>query len=484
MSFVSLSFLIFFVFFLFIYYALPGKWRYVALFAGNYIFYGWTHPSFLATLALITVWTYCGGRVLGRKNTRMWYAFFFSGCIVMLGMYKYTSFVLQNLNAIGAHLGRNMLRVPEYLVPVGLSFYIFQACTYLGDVHHEKVPVEHNLVRYAAFVSFFPAVLSGPIQKARNLLPQLQQPRVFSSENAITGFLQLAWGIFEKVCIADSLAGIVNGLVIEDSDPWKSSWYLFSAIVFSIYIYADFSGYSDMAIGVAEILGVRLKHNFNNPYLSLTLAEFWENWHVSLNDWLVEYVYIPLGGNRKGSRRKYLNIMLVFLVSGLWHGAYWHYVVWGGLNGILMVLGQATYPLRESIYEKIGVDERSASIRILKRGFVFMLITTTWLFFQNGVGTACGMIVTILSSPLMSYCNPNIWSVCGTVSKTVIVMGLTILFLVLQCQRNGRGRFVATFRQQPRMIQYLCIGGMLVVCLYVSAWSSTSVNTEFLYFQF
>lgn len=409
---------------------------------------------------------------------------FFSGCIVVLGLYKYSSFILQNLNIIGTRLGKNALQVPEYLVPVGLSFYVFQACTYLGDVHHGKIPAEHNVIRYAAFVSFFPSLLSGPIQKARNLLPQLQHPAAFSSEKAITGFLRLAWGIFEKVCVADSLAAIVNGLVIEDSDPWKSSWYLLSAVAFSLYIYADFAGYSDMAIGFSEILGIHLKRNFNNPYLSLTLTEFWTNWHMSLNDWLVEYVYIPLGGNRRGKGRKYFNVMVVFTISGLWHGAYWHYVLWGVLNGLLMVLGQLTYPLRRNAYEKLHIDEQTTSIRIWKRCIVFVLITTTWLLFQHSVGTVCSMILTILSSPLISYCNPNIWTVCGTVSKTIVVMALTVLFLVLQCQRNGRGKFVTIFRQQPRIVQYLCIGGMFMLCLYVSAWSSASVNTEFLYFQF
>ncbi|MGN8697530.1 MBOAT family O-acyltransferase [Bacillota bacterium HCP3S3_F1_1] len=484
MSFIYLPFFIFFILFVPVYYLLPSRLRYVAVFVGSYLFYGWGHPLFLATLILITVWTYLGGLVLERKNSRKNYVLFFVGCIAVLGIYKYSAFVLQNLNAVGKYFGRNALQIPEYLVPVGLSFYIFQACTYLGDVHHGKLTAEHNVIRYASFVSFFPSILSGPIQKARNLLPQIQEPETFSAENAIAGFLKLLWGIFEKVCIADQLSGILNGLVIEETDPWKASWHLLSAIVFSLYIYADFSGYSDMAIGLAEILGIRMKRNFNNPYLSLTLAEFWERWHVSLNEWLVEYVYIPLGGNRKGKVRKYFNVMAVFLISGLWHGAYWHYVIWGVLNGALMVLGQITSPIRHIIWRRCGFDEQTAAVRFWKRGIVSVLITVTWMFFRNGVGTAIRMIVSILSSPLMSYCNPNIWNVCGTVSKTVMVMGMTIVFLVLQCQRNGRSSFADAFRRQPALFQYLCIGVMLTVCIFVGAWSSASVNTEFLYFQF
>lgn len=484
MNFISLSFLAFFLLFVVAYYLFPAKSRYAVIFAGSYLFYGWAQPSFLATLILITVWTYCGGLVLERKNSKEYYMLFFTGCVAVLGLYKYSAFVLQSLNIIGEYFGRNAMQIPEYLVPVGLSFYIFQACTYLGDVHHGRLEAEHNVICYAAFVSFFPSILSGPIQKARDLLPQLREQKAFSSESAIIGFLRLMWGIFEKVCIADQLSGILNGLVIEEADPWKASWYLLSAVVFSVYIYADFSGYSDMAIGIAEILGICLKRNFNNPYLSITLAEFWERWHVSLNEWLVEYVYIPLGGNRKGRVRKYMNVMVVFLISGLWHGAYWHYVIWGVLNGALMILGQLTGPVRHEVYRRCGINEQTASVRCWKRGIVFALITGTWMFFRNGVGTAAGMIMTIVSSPPMAYCNPNIWNVCGTVSKTVIVMGLTVLFLMLQCQRNKRGRLVERFRGQPMLFQYLCIGGMLTVCLFIGAWNSTAVNTEFLYFQF
>lgn len=484
MSFISPSFFIFFVLFMTIYYILPSRLRYAALFAGSYLFYGWGHPLFLITLILITVWTYWGGLLLERQNSRRNYVLFFVGCIAVLIIYKYSAFVLQNLNVIGEYFGRNVLQIPEYLVPVGLSFYIFQACTYLGDVHHGKLTAEHNVIRYAAFVSFFPSILSGPIQKARNLLPQIREPGPFSAENAITGFLRLMWGIFEKICIADQLSVILNGLTIEETDPWRASWYLLSAIVFSFYIYADFSGYSDMAIGLSEILGIRVRQNFKNPYLSLTLAEFWERWHVSLNEWLVEYVYIPLGGNRKGTGRKYFNVMVVFLISGIWHGAYWHYVVWGALNGGLMILGQITGPARRTVCRRCGINEQTASARCWKRGVVFVLITATWIFFRNGVGTAVSMIMTILSSPLVSYCNPNIWTVCGTVSKTVMLIGLTFAFLVLQCQRNGRGRFVKSFRRQPVFFQYLCIGVLLTVCLFVGAWSSAAVNTEFLYFQF
>ena len=306
----------------------------MAIWGASWLFYGWGKPSFLLSLVAITLWTWIGGLVLENWNSKRVYVFFFAGCILLLGSYKYTSFLLVNLNRIGRFLGKNAIDIPEVLIPVGLSFYIFQVCSYLGDVHHEKIVAERNFIRYASFAAFFPTILSGPIQKARDLLPQLKCPKSFEYANGLHGFLRVMWGIFTKICVADQLSYVLESINLEENDPWMASWFLFSAIAFSIYIYADFVSYSDIAIGLAQILGIYVRPNFLNPYLSCSLTEFWERWHASLNEWLVEYVYIPLGGNRHGVLRKYVNIMIVFLISGLWHGASWHYVVWGGLKWI------------------------------------------------------------------------------------------------------------------------------------------------------
>ena len=196
------------------------------------------------------------------------------------------------------------------MLPVGLSFIIFQTCTYLGDVYKKNIPAEKNILRYTAFVAFFPTILAGPIQKSRNLLPQLQKP-IFNEEQAKKGTILFAWGLFEKVVIANRLLIIVNR-IFNDYINYNSAYYIIAGICFSLYIYADFSSYSDMARGVAMIMGIQIEKNFNNPYLACTTSEFWNRWHISLNNWFIEYVYIPLGGNRKGKVTKYRNTMIVF----------------------------------------------------------------------------------------------------------------------------------------------------------------------------
>lgn len=410
------------------------------------------------------------------------YVCFFAGNIAILGAYKYTSFVLSTIVHLPMFRMVDGGILPFIAAPVGVSFMIFQTCTYLGDVHHGKIMSEHNIIRYAAYVSFFPTVLSGPIQKARDLLPQISKPAAFDADWFITGMLYFLWGVFEKICIATQLSILVG-------DPPEgitagASWYLLSAIAFSIYIYADFSGYSDMAIGIARMLGIRLERNFNNPYLSRSLSEFWTRWHISLNVWLVEYVYIPLGGNRKGKIRKYLNVMVVFLLSGLWHGASWHYVIWGGANGALVVLEQVLRPVGIRLANSLGFCKETVSLRYVQRGLVCLLIGGTWLFFAHGVTDAVNMIMAMATSPIALYCNTALWDVYGSVSKTAFVILLVIVFVMVQCRRNGRSRFTIGFHRQPLIVQWGVLGVMLTICLFVYCSGYTTVNTEFIYFQF
>lgn len=460
----------------------PSGRRYIVLALGGWIFYAWASPLFLIGLALVTGWTYLGGHFLTRQNTTVRYVVFFTGNILILGVYKYTAFILgslQSLHIVGGMDGSPLMNIAA---PVGLSFMIFQTCTYLGDVHHARAEAERDVVRYAAFVSFFPTVLSGPIQRSRDLLPQIRQPAAFDADVFIRGILFFLWGVFEKVCVANRLSVLVG-------DPPEgieagAAWYLVSAIAFSLYIYADFSGYSDMAIGLARMLGIHVGRNFNNPYLSRSLSEFWNRWHMSLSAWLIEYIYIPFGGNRKGTLRKYINVMIVFLLSGLWHGANWHFVVWGGLNGALVILAQILRPVRKQIAEVLGFREDSASLRFVQRVIVFVLITGTWLFFAHGVGIAVNMIRTMATAPLSAYLDPALWYAYGSASHTAVVILCTAVFLILQCKRNERSNFANVFVRQPLLAQWVVLGSMVVVCLFVYCAGYATVNTSFIYFQF
>lgn len=332
MSFTELDFIPFFIITMVIYYSLPSRYRYVALFAASYIFYGFGNPKIVLVLVVVTLITYVGGLVLERNKRKAIFGLFFFANLGILFFLKYSNFALRCMEFVATKAGvaRFTGKTLDILVPIGLSFYVFQSTNYLNDVYRHGIEAEKNPIRYAAYVSFFPVILSGPIQKSRNLLPQLKESSVFDSENFIKAFLLFLWGYLEKVFVANKLKIIVDACW-SDWDSHSGVYPIIAAVAFSIYIYSDFSAYSDMACGVSRMLGFKVKNNFSNPYLATSLAQFWNRWHMTLNDWFIENVYIPLGGNRKGSLRKYINVMAVFLLSGAWHGASMHYVIWGGL---------------------------------------------------------------------------------------------------------------------------------------------------------
>lgn len=268
MNFIDIPFCIFIPVFLGIYYIVPPKYRYIVIFLGSYIFYGYSNPKVLLVLALATFISYFGGIAIYKWNySKAAYALLFSTELLLLVVYKYLDLVL----------------------PIGLSFIVFQACTYLSDVYRKRITIEKNIIRYGAFVSFFPTVLSGPIQKAKNLLPQIKEPASFDYEQAQKGVLLFVWGLFEKIMVANRLIEI-SSTVFSDYLNRSSAEMLIGAMSFSLYIYADFSSYSDMARGISKILGINVGKNFNNPYLAKTTAEFWNRWHMSLNDWFKELV--------------------------------------------------------------------------------------------------------------------------------------------------------------------------------------------------
>ena len=317
MNYLTLSFLGFLVGLLVVYYLIPARYRYLVILVGSYIFYGLGHPKMLITLVGLTSVSYIGGLIIEKKESEVAFIASFTIEILVLMVFKYTNFILGNVNTILNKLGKSSTFNIEWsvLLPVGLSFIVFQTCSYLSEVYRGKIAAEKNFLRYAAFAAFFPTVLSGPIQKARNLLPQIKEPKAFDYEQAQKGTILFAWGAFEKILVANNLSIIVSR-ILDDYMNHSSMEILIGACCFSLYIYADFNAYSDIARGVAKLLNIDVGRNFNNPYISKNTSEFWNRWHTSLNEWFIENLYIPLGGNRKGTVRKYLNVLVVFLVSG------------------------------------------------------------------------------------------------------------------------------------------------------------------------
>lgn len=344
MQFISLEFLIFLPIFFAVYWWLKGNFhrQNLAVVAGSYIFYGWADWRYMFLLAGYTLVSFFSGLMLEKTESRrgrkliLWSVVAIN--IGVLGLYKYFDFFVANLSRVLSAMGFEPDMVTlELVLPIGISFFTFQALSYTIDVYRKKIRPTHDAVSFFAFLSFFPQMIAGPIERADQLLPQFERPRVFDYNSALYGMKRILWGMVKKMLIADNCAVIVDSIFpffTEHSclDLWLG------ALCFTMQIYGDFSGYSDIAVGCGRLLGIKLNENFRMPYFSHSFKEFWRRWHITLNTWLIDYVYIPLGGNRKGLKLTILNIFVVFTLSGLWHGAELSYVAWGIYHGALLVI--------------------------------------------------------------------------------------------------------------------------------------------------
>lgn len=489
MSFLSLAFYPLLIGLIILYYNVPFKYRYLVLLAGSYIFYGWGNIKSLPVLISITFLSYVGGGLLQKRKNKYVYIIFFVANILVLVFFKYSSFISNNLVHVLSLIGITYIPMfNDALLPVGLSFYCFQATGYLNDVYRKGMTAIRNPLKYATFISFFPTVLSGPIQRSRDFFPQINNLKCFDSENAIKGTILFIWGLFEKNLVANNLSNISNK-IYSNYEAYTSVYYVIAAVSFSLYIYADFSAYSDMARGIAKLFGIEIKKNFCNPYLSTSLSEFWTRWHVTLNDWFVENVYIPLGGNRKGKFRKYINMLIVFLISGLWHGASWHFIAWGGINGVFAVIGLIIKPVKEKFYNQLKVDQKLAGIVFLKQSVVFFFITLTWILFRNDFAESAHIIKSILHFYPVQLFDLELLSILGSAVTTFGIIITTMVFVIVQSQRQYELKYYQLFRTQPILLQ--C--GLLAIVLYMSIFAianaitvagSVDVGQQFIYFQF
>ena len=311
--------------------------------AASYLFYGWWNWRFLLLIALTTVCSYASGLLLerfdGRDGLRKLVSI--SNIVLNLGVlciYKYFDFFSASLSAMMAALGIGLDKVTlDLILPVGISFYTFQALSYTIDVYRGKIAPTHDVPAFFAYISFFPQLVAGPIERATNLLPQFLGPRRFDYGQAVEGMRQILWGLFKKMVVADNCAEVVN-YVFDGYQSVDGGMLVWGGVFFAFQIYGDFSGYSDMAIGLGSMFGFEFRENFNYPYISKSIQEFWRRWHISLSTWFKEYVYIPLGGNRKGKLRTYGNLFIVFLLTGFWHGASLTFVFWGLFHGFFMII--------------------------------------------------------------------------------------------------------------------------------------------------
>lgn len=333
-----------------------------------------------------------GARMPGRK--KLWVALSFSSNLLILTFFKYFNFLSGSLQSLFS-MASVSVSIPtlDILLPVGISFYTFQALSYTMDVYRGDLKPTRHLGKYALFVSFFPQLVAGPIERSSNLLAQFDEEHVFDYERAKDGFVLILFGMFKKIMIADRLSILVN-TVYNDCTSYNGPAYILATIFFAFQIYCDFSGYSDIAIGSAEIMGFRLMKNFDRPYFSQSIGEFWRRWHISLSTWFRDYLYIPLGGSRCSAARWAFNIMVVFLVSGLWHGANWTFVIWGCLHGIYQVIGKALRPAKNRLYQAIGLNTGGKLYAAGSAVCTFILVDFAWIFFRaNSVQDAFGIIL-------------------------------------------------------------------------------------------
>ncbi|MEO8165264.1 MAG: MBOAT family O-acyltransferase [Betaproteobacteria bacterium] len=342
MLFNSFEFLAFFAVFVAVYFSTPSRFRWIVLLIGSYVFYMAWRPSYVLLIVASTLLDYCAGRTIaGSDNKAVRLAALSASVSVNLGLlftYKYLDFVITTIDGVTGYWGMPAdIPLANLVLPVGISFYTFQTMSYTIDIFRDRIGPERHFGLFAVYVAFFPQLVAGPIERAEHLLPQFRRKTQLDYERWRSGLMQAMWGLFKKACIADLASPFVNG-VYADPQAFNGSYLLLATFLFGLQIYCDFSGYSDIAVGVARVLGFDLMTNFKQPYFSTSLSDFWRRWHISLSTWFRDYVYIPLGGSRVSRLRMTFNILIVFIISGVWHGANWTFALWGLIHGVWLIL--------------------------------------------------------------------------------------------------------------------------------------------------
>lgn len=498
MLFNSSHFLIFFPVVLAVYFLIPKRIRYIWLLITSYYFYMSWNAKYALLLLFSTAVTYAAAQVMDhisrhcrdeRKKVRNKKLCLGSSIIVNLAIlftFKYLDFAIDSLNYLLQAI--HVEPVPHtfsLLLPVGISFYIFQALGYAIDVYREDIKPERNFFRYALFVSFFPQLVAGPIERSKNLMGQLNKIHKFSFEAMKEGLILMIWGYFLKMVVADRITIFVDA--VYGNIPAYPGWYLIIAsVLFAFQVYCDFAGYSVIAMGAAKIMGFQLMDNFNAPYFAKSAAEFWHRWHISLSTWFKDYLYIPLGGNRKGKVRHYINLMIVFLVSGAWHGASFTYIIWGGINGLYQVFGKLLKPFREKVNALLGLDRNTFSHRVFQVVFTFIMIDITWVFFRAQSLDEVGMIFSSI------FHAENLWILfdgslyeLGLDQKNYQLMWLSIVILMIADYLKYRGIRVRDVLQRQelwfRWLVYITgVVGIVIFGIYGAGYDASS----FIYFQF
>jgi D-alanyl-lipoteichoic acid acyltransferase DltB (MBOAT superfamily) len=442
----------------------------------SYIFYGWWDWRFLSLILFSTILDYSIGISLSKQvnqNKRkmlLWISILMN--LGFLGFFKYYNFFLANFmtafSFFGTEINANSLNI---ILPVGISFYTFQTLSYTIDVYKRQLETTKDFIAFSAFVSFFPQLVAGPIERATNLLPQFYTKRYFDYSKTVDGMRQILWGLFKKIVIADNCAQYAN-IIFNNSSEYSGSTLVLGAIFFTFQIYGDFSGYSDIAIGTSRLFGFNLKQNFAFPYFSRDIAEFWRRWHISLSSWFRDYLYIPLGGSRGRTKNKIRNVFIIFLVSGFWHGANWTFIIWGALNALYFLPIFITNNNRNNL-NIVAQGKYLPNLKeFLLMSLTFILTVFAWIFFRaENIGHAISYINNIFSPTLFE-------------SSEIFPLGLLLLilfFLSIEWMNRNKQYGLEKFNKQK--FKFLDVLLLYIIFWSIVIWNS-SKEVEFIYFQF
>ena len=473
MLFNSLAFLVFFPLVTLIFFLLPHRFRWAHLLLASCFFYASFVPLYLLILAFTIAVDYAAGLLIERAAGRWRKAFLLSSIVANVGVlcvFKYWNFMNHNLTVVLGALGmRNAIPMLSLVLPLGLSFHTFQAMSYTIEVYRGNQPAERHLGIYALYVMFYPQLVAGPIERPQNMLPQFHARQTYQPARVAAGLKVMAWGMFKKLVLADNLA-IVVAPVYASPGAYSGAALAAATVCFAFQIYCDFSGYSDIALGSARVMGFKLMTNFDAPYEATSVTEFWRRWHISLSTWFKDYLYVPLGGSRRGTARSILNKMIVFVVSGLWHGASWTYVIWGGLHGTFVVGEQLA---GRSVDRAGAPPRRTGPRRWLAAALTFALVCLAWVFFRaQHVGDAWQIVTRIVRLA------PASGRPAAALDRKVGFLALAPVVMALEAAAR-RGGLVARIERLPALSRYA-----LYAALVYSTILLRGVNAQFIYFQF
>lgn len=485
MLFNSFEFLAFFPIVVIATFLIPHRWRWLLLLAASYYFYMAWSPVYILLIIASTIVDYLAGLMLGATTVRRRrIAILCVSMFLNLGLlffFKYYNFFSHSLESVFRYLSLP-LELPEshVLLPIGISFYTFQTMAYTIDVYRGKQEPQKHPGIFALYVTFFPQLVAGPIERAKNLIPQLIEKHEFEYKRVTDGLKLMAWGMFKKIVIADRLASLVDTVYSKPSE-FRGPVLVAATFFFAFQIYCDFSGYSDIAIGASQVLGVKLMTNFRRPYFAKSIAEFWQRWHISLSTWFRDYLYISLGGNRVSVPRWTLNIMIVFFLSGLWHGARWTFVIWGVYHGVLLLVEHFSSRLFPAFSK---IDNNSTVIRFLKVLLTFILVNIGWIMFRANSVNDLLYITSHLFSGWEAFADITALKIMashvGMDAIQMLISWVSIMFLVFVQLLQRKGSIRAWINHQHFTIRWALYYALILSLVFFGIFS----ENQFIYFQF